>query len=864
MIHIGIDLGTTNTSVAIARKHPRSSLVVVESVLIPDEELDGTITSKENLPSALLLPREPSDPVRVGRSALYSPVSPRRVALIKNEMDSSWQRVHHGLTWRPAEVAERFIRAAVDAVVQQFPDYDPKDGATITVPASFTPAMIAETRRAATLAGIPESTLNILNEPVAALLSMLPAWEQNNGASFELRGRLNGHSGDVTVLVFDVGGGTVDVSVVRLREYQDDQFRYRLRPEMLSVSPHTLLGGQAFDLALARTFRKNVESQHGPMSDEDFHNNWLDVWYHQTESLKKRVSNQLRSNRRDALQFSVNYSFNQRDNQSLRLNLGVNEIEDAWSDLLPTAFRPEDAAVDFERQGAILKDAKSLLEPIVYAVVRAFGSWQPNLIDAVLPVGGMSNLPTVHRFLEKHFTRERILPPADVDPSLAVSRGAALHQYHVAQGTSTLVTVLPSIELEVENARGGVTWLTLIPPGRRVQSGETYQFEIPQKFLLDEQASELILPMRLQGQRIGCCVLSSIAADGSRYTGPFALSVRFDPLQLKPELTCRFDAGTVTAALDEKRQPPVRKSSAGASPEVIAFRERQRAKFTRTAQQAGPLPSLLQADRIVRRVADWSNLTGGQQTEIANARRTILQSIAWNQPAPALTVNEQTTLIALARWAEEELSRGMATQFDPQAQRETLVTMGAFKGMLGDGAVLSLIQSSVNPKALPEKLMAIGRTARTESQWIRVLKELAPTARNSHQAHAALLWALSRSLIQADIRLTPSSRNHLESEILVLLSPAVAYGPGQMGHLENHFQIFLYALLVIRTDAPNFLNPDSVAGLELQRWLTSHSVAQQKRHGLGVENRWEQLAQLYSNEVSVASIGDSVLARLID
>ena len=60
MIHIGIDLGTTNTSVAIARKHPRSSLVVVESVLIPDEEIDGTINSNQNLPSVLLLPRHHS------------------------------------------------------------------------------------------------------------------------------------------------------------------------------------------------------------------------------------------------------------------------------------------------------------------------------------------------------------------------------------------------------------------------------------------------------------------------------------------------------------------------------------------------------------------------------------------------------------------------------------------------------------------------------------------------------------------------------------------------------------------------------------------------------------------------------------
>lgn len=863
MIHIGIDLGTTNTSVAIARKHPRSSLVVVESVLIPDEEIDGTINSNQNLPSVLLLPREPSDPVRVGRSALYSPVSPRRIALIKNEMDSSWQQLHHGLTWRPAEVAARFIRAAVDAVVQQFPDYDPTSGATITVPASFTPAMIAETRRAAALAGIPETALNILNEPVAALLSMLPAWEQNNGASFELRGRLNGHSGDVTVLVFDIGGGTVDVSVVQLREYQDDQFRYRLRPEMLSVSPHTLLGGQAFDLALARTFRQHVESKNGPMSDEDFENNWLDFWYEQTEALKKRVSNQLRSNRRDTLQFSINFSASHREKQTLRLDLGVSEIEDAWSDLLPKTFRPEDATVDFERRGAILKDAKSLLEPIVYAVVKAFGNWQPDKIDAVLPVGGMSNLPTVRRFLEQHFTRDRILPPADVDPSLAVSRGAALHQYHVAQGTSNLVTVLPSIELEVESARGFVTWITLIPAGRKVQAGETYQFQIPKQFEMDEQANELVLPMRLQGQRIGCGVLRAVDAHGTRLGGPFALSIEFEPLQLKPSLTCKFQGGSVAAELDERRQPPPRADSVAAFQEIVAYRERQRARFVRAAQQTGTTPSLVQAGRLIRSVANWKALSREEQGDLVRARRAVLSLISWNQPASHLSDEERAALIELARWAETELLPTVRDQVLP-TQTESLHTIGAFKGLLSEKAVTKLIQLPVLPGSVSSKLQVIGRTMRTESHWLKVLTDLTTSARDKQHDHANLLWALSFALIQADIRLTSRACEILEANLPTLLCPAREYKPAQLGHLEARFQTFLHALLVVRTDAPNFLQPDSLGGRDLQVWLQARASDERRRFDVLEENRWEQLAQLYANEVSVSSVGDAVLARLLD
>jgi len=268
---LGIDLGTTNSAIAVADDEAPARTVPITQVVGP-----GEIAERTTLPSYLLLPGEHevapaqlqlpwSGPLRyaVGTFARErgAELPHRLVASAKSWLcNPSIDRTAQVLPFRgaqrelekemeggervsPVNASARYLAHLRAAWDDAHPD-DPADEqeVLITVPASFDPVARELTVVAAREAGFDKVTL--LEEPQAAFYAYLAA--KGDAWRKEL------HPGDV-VLVFDVGGGTTDFSLIEVADEGGN-----LALERIAVGDHILLGGDNMDLALAALVGKQL------------------------------------------------------------------------------------------------------------------------------------------------------------------------------------------------------------------------------------------------------------------------------------------------------------------------------------------------------------------------------------------------------------------------------------------------------------------------------------------------------------------------------------------------------------------------------------------------------------------------------
>lgn len=275
---IGIDLGTTNSALAVASEHEPAQSLGVTQVIGP-----GEIAERPTLPSFLLLPAETEVPsaqlqlpwsgplryavgtfarergaelphrlVSSAKSWLCNPSIDRTAQVLpfrgaQRELDEAMQG---GERVSPVNASARYmahLRAAWD---ESHPD-EPADEqeVLVTVPASFDPVARELTVVAAREAGFEKITL--LEEPQAAFYAYLAA----RGDQW----RKDLKPGDI-VLVCDVGGGTTDFSLI---EVADDGGSLSL--ERIAVGDHILLGGDNMDLALSAIVQRDLGKQLDPL-----------------------------------------------------------------------------------------------------------------------------------------------------------------------------------------------------------------------------------------------------------------------------------------------------------------------------------------------------------------------------------------------------------------------------------------------------------------------------------------------------------------------------------------------------------------------------------------------------------------------
>jgi len=343
---VGIDLGTTNSLVAVVENGRPRVLARGDERLVPSVvglAEDGRII--------------------VGQSALnqYVLAPERTVRSIKRKMGTEEKVPLGDREYLPEEISAftlRHLKALAEEVMG-----DRVSGAVITVPAYFSDAQRLATKRAGELAGL--EVLRIINEPTAAALAY--------GIEQQV---------DQFLMVYDLGGGTFDVSVI---EQQGDILEVR------ASHGNVHLGGDDFDERVLQHLLAALSSEH--RYDFKADRRAMARLNRAAEGVKVALSSAPFA--RAAEEFLARY-----DGQIAHLNaeVGRDEFEGMIDDLLRSTLDSIDRA---------MKDAQL----------------SPEQINRVLLVGGSTRIPRVAEMIEEHIG----LPPSmEINPDEAVALGAAV------------------------------------------------------------------------------------------------------------------------------------------------------------------------------------------------------------------------------------------------------------------------------------------------------------------------------------------------------------------------------------------------------------------------------------------------------
>lgn len=340
---IGIDLGTTFSSAAIVNEHGQPEIVpnaenerLTPSVVYFDE--DDFVVGK--------LAKE---------KAVYSP--DQSVNFIKREIGKDhFYYEHNGRRLGPPDISAiilKKIRQDAEAFLGRSLPY-----AVVTVPAYFDDVRRRQTVSAAEIAGI--KVLELLNEPTAAAIAY---------------GVVNNVE-DETVLVYDLGGGTFDVTIMRVRGKEIT---------VLATDGDHQLGGKDFDDQIMKFAAEQFKSEHG--SDP------LDDPYTRSEM------------RKQAEQAKWDLSARQKTTLPLRSNGRISKVT-ITRDVFSERISPK---------------IQNTLTVVRAALAAA--NLKPDQIDRVLLIGGSTRIPAVREALEAYFGHP---PDVSVNPDEAVALGAAV------------------------------------------------------------------------------------------------------------------------------------------------------------------------------------------------------------------------------------------------------------------------------------------------------------------------------------------------------------------------------------------------------------------------------------------------------
>lgn len=461
-LYFGIDLGTTNTVVAWGQLVNGKFISKAVELRVFDEKKS---TSREKILPSCVYYRQGENPV-VGAYAhrMISTQSRRVIRSAKSFMGTDKKYMIDQTAITPSQVSAEILKQAAFSS-REFNLGAVPDDAVITVPASFDPDQRADTNEAARLAGFrlteDDGTARniLLNEPAAALYDFLN--RQDNGEIPEVIDL----SSPKVILVYDIGGGTLDVSLHEVAmppENETGRLPYEIKP--YAISRHTLLGGDNFDELLRDFLMTKIEGLDlnalGEVKAESFRNEIL----YAAEKAKKDLNAGVENYR----MFGEDY---RQSGEEIEAEIIVPYIAGTGCSLSCT-LTLEEYRARMEKYLASDLTISSLehidkltdrTDNIIYPVLDVLSKAKSKLgtvpkIDAVLLNGGMSKLFAVRERIEAFFG---FAPLETGDPDLAVARGASVYHYWRHQGIKTPEIQNDDIGIEIQ----GGTLLKLILAG---------------------------------------------------------------------------------------------------------------------------------------------------------------------------------------------------------------------------------------------------------------------------------------------------------------------------------------------------------------------------------------------------------------
>ena len=508
---IGIDLGTTNSCLAVVEggspkviennEGGRTTPSVIaytdgNEVLVGTPAKRQAVTNPENTIYAIkrLIGRRFSDDV-VKKDIDMVPYK-----IVEAENGDAWVKSGDKELAPPqvsAEILKKLKKSAEDYLGHEVKE------AVITVPAYFNDSQRQATKDAGKIAGL--DVRRIINEPTAAALAY----------------GLDKKKGDSTVAVYDLGGGTFDISIIEISEV-DGEHQF----EVLSTNGDTFLGGEDFDLKLIDFFVEEFKNESGFDLKSD------PLALQRLKEAAEKAKIELSSSE----QTEVNLPYITADASGPKhfvQKITRAKLEGLVEDLVEKSLKPMQLALD---------DAKLSL----------------NDIDEVLLVGGQTRMPLVQEKVKNFFGKEA---KKDLNPDEAVALGAAI-QGSVLSGDTKDVLLLDvtPLTLGIETLGGVATPL--------IEKNTTIPTQKSQVFSTAEDNQSAVTVHVIQGERK--------QASENKSLGQFNLEDIPPAQRGMPQIEVTFDLdanGILNVSAKDKKtgkeQSIVIKASSGLSDEDI-------------------------------------------------------------------------------------------------------------------------------------------------------------------------------------------------------------------------------------------------------------------------------------------------------
>lgn len=439
---IGIDLGTTNTVVSTGRIGVNGNVEVVTESINQIGEDGFSVESQDYIPSFLYV-EDGTHCVGLMAKAMKGQKRNRVIASSKNFMgQSNYEWEIDGECYTPEKVAAYFLGAVKKHLEDKYGKNTDLTNSVITVPASFNLDQRNATKMAAKLTGFGED-VTLISEPTAAILDFI-----NEQRKFGDEYKDVDFKDFKNVLVFDLGGGTCDIAILKIKINED-----KVYVEELAVSPHTLIGGFNFDIYVAKAILRdyckenNIDINKFTKEEIDELENKLVV---KAENAKIMMAGQYEryKDRDNVIEYidkkpypiQIPEAINGR---ALKYNLTMSKYNEYINTLLT-----EDKSTD------------NIITPITNTMNLA--NLKVSDIDYVFCVGGMTKYPMVKETIKNYFNKE---PLNFLDSMKAVSKGAAAYRLFNVEETNlgeNVVSVVPTLPQTVFlNVKNGLP-ITLI------------------------------------------------------------------------------------------------------------------------------------------------------------------------------------------------------------------------------------------------------------------------------------------------------------------------------------------------------------------------------------------------------------------